>query len=93
MLQCTLCEDYYHEGCVANQSSFQEYDLCVNCETNRIDKFDKSTYLTELMEDRCYKCEGERQDKEAFVQCLRCSSRFHKKCYGKCGAVCAQCKC
>lgn len=31
MLQCTLCEDYYHEGCVANQVTFQEYGLCVNC--------------------------------------------------------------
>lgn len=92
MLQCTLCEDYYHEDCLNNKDSFEEKGLCLNCQDNRIQKFDKNAYLTELMQDRCGKCQLEREDKEAFAQCLRCSKRFHKRCYGKNVVVCYGCK-
>ena len=63
MLQCTLCEDYYHEDCVDNQKLFREDGLCANCGDNKINNFDKTAYITELIEDRCCKCEGERENK------------------------------
>lgn len=44
------------------------------------------------MEDFCKKCNIQKETTEAFVECLRCNSRFHKKCYGKSGAVCFNCK-
>lgn len=46
MVQCTLCEDYYHEQCLADsKDSFENSGLCLNCEKNRIGKFDKQAYL------------------------------------------------
>jgi len=64
----------------------------MNCEQNKIGQFDKDAYLSGLLEDNCSKCGKEREEREAFVNCLRCSNRFHKKCYGKSGAVCGDCK-
>ncbi len=43
MLQCSLCEDYYHEKCLLPEgvSSFEKEGLCLNCLDNKVNKFDK----------------------------------------------------
>jgi hypothetical protein len=93
MLQCVCCEDYYHEHCLAKaKEAFQKSGMCPECDREKTDKFDKEAYLSEFIEDRCYNCGVERQGREAFVHCMRCTQQFHKSCYGKNVAVCTDCK-
>ena len=42
MLQCTLCEDYYHESCLdKTKEAFEQSGLCSLCDNQELDKFNK----------------------------------------------------
>ena len=50
MLQCLVCEDYYHEHCLdEGLQPFRDSGLCQECDQEKTGQFDKEAYLTELI--------------------------------------------
>lgn len=95
IIQCNLCEDYYHETCLKKCPSADERDIwcCETCdkETKR-KKNDKNEYLKNHNKaDQCEKCDRGRNQYEAFINCMKCNCKYHKSCYGKPNAVCYSC--